>query len=123
MEKIKSVEEIITQTPIIMGYWGDKKDIAKDFREDRIENINILFACYSDPVGYSGYAFVLFEEGGKLYEVHGSHCSCYGLEDQWSDKEELCLPQLLKVLLEEDEYSIPTEFRECREELLAFITK
>ena len=44
---------------------------------------------------YSGDAFVLFRKNGKLYEVNGSHCSCYGLgeesiggsESQWQPEE------------------------------------
>jgi hypothetical protein len=27
------------------------------------------------------------KETGKLYENHGSHCSCYGFEDQWAPEE------------------------------------
>lgn len=46
----------------------------------------VLFALYSTP-SWEGYAFVLFKKDGKLYEVHGSHCSCYGLEDQWTPEE------------------------------------
>jgi len=30
---------------------------------------------------------VLFKRGGKLYDVNGSHCSCFGLEDQWLPEE------------------------------------
>jgi len=48
-------------------------------------NINILLASYVG--GWEGYAFVLFERNGQLYEVNGSHCSCYGLEGQWSPEE------------------------------------
>lgn len=50
------------------------------------KNIKILFATYT-YANYSGDAFVLFEKNGKLYEVNGSHCSCYGLEGQWSPEE------------------------------------
>lgn len=32
---------------------------------------------------YSGSAFVIFIEDEEVYTVSGSHCSCYGLEDQW----------------------------------------
>lgn len=46
----------------------------------------ILLASYGTP-SYEGYAFVLFRRGGKLYEVNGSHCSCYGLEGQWEPEE------------------------------------
>ena len=47
---------------------------------------HILFASYS-YADYSGDAWVLFEKDGKLYEVNGGHCSCYGLEGQWEPEE------------------------------------
>lgn len=46
----------------------------------------ILLASYGTPA-YEGYAFVLFKRDGKLFEVNGSHCSCYGLEGQWEPEE------------------------------------
>lgn len=45
-----------------------------------------LVARY-DQEYYEGQAFVLFRKDGKLYEVHGSHCSCNGLEDCWEPEE------------------------------------
>ena len=47
---------------------------------------DILFAIYTD-LNYSGRAFVVYTQDGKLYEVHGSHCSCNGLEEQWAPEE------------------------------------
>lgn len=46
----------------------------------------IIFASYGGG-SYEGDAVVLFRRDGKLYEVHGSHCSCNGLEGQWSPEE------------------------------------
>lgn len=70
-------------------------------------NVNILFATYNTE-NWSGHAFVLFERDGSLYEVNGSHCSCYGLEGQWSE-ELVTLPvleqRLLKGTFGEDDYS------------------
>lgn len=51
-----------------------------------LDGANVLLASYGTPI-YEGYAFVLFERDGKLYEVNGSHCSCYGLEGQWEPEE------------------------------------
>lgn len=48
--------------------------------------VDVLFATYTYE-NYSGNAFVLFEKEGKLYEVNGGHCSCYGLEGQWLPEE------------------------------------
>ena len=64
--------------------WDDFIGMMQDFQEDpdRWKDINVLFAKYSYGC-YEGDAFVLFEQNGKLYEVNGGHCSCYGLEGQW----------------------------------------
>ena len=56
--------------------------VAADFPRDK----DILYASYEHG-GYEGWAFVLFQRGGKLFEVHGSHCSCFGLEGQWKPEE------------------------------------
>jgi len=65
--------------------WQNKKvQMAKALKD--WEPINILFASYSYQ-DYSGDAFVLFERDGNLYEVNGGHCSCYGLEGQFSPEE------------------------------------
>lgn len=73
------------------NYWWVNKDkgavdperaeIAKD-----LEGAEVLFAAYGGR-GYEGSAFVLYRKDGKLYEVNGSHCSCNGLEGQWSPEE------------------------------------
>ena len=68
------------------GSWSCKEDVARDFHV-LVECVgDVLFAWYG--LGdYEGSAFVLFELNGKLYEVHGSHCSCYGLEECWNPEE------------------------------------
>ncbi len=54
--------------------------------EEQLEGVDILYASYDMPP-YEGYAHVIFRKEGKLYEVNGSHCSCYGLEEQWEPEE------------------------------------
>ena len=80
---------------MFLNNWSDIEEMKKDFwpgySDDEkltteLDGVNILLASYGTP-SYEGYAFVLFERGGKLYEVNGSHCSCYGLEGQWSPEE------------------------------------
>ena len=45
----------------------------------------VLFAAYGTEEAYSGAAFVVYRDSaGQLQSVGGSHCSCYGLEGQWS---------------------------------------
>lgn len=75
------------------GYWNNKKDLEKNF-EIELSNELILFAAYEID-GYDGRATVIFMQDGKLYEVNGSHCSCFGLENQW-DPEETTWEVLLK---------------------------
>lgn len=65
------------------GNFNNKEDVANQFCVSLESNVNILYAEYNNE-DYSGYATVIFEQNGKLFEVHGSHCSCNGLEGQWS---------------------------------------
>jgi hypothetical protein len=45
-----------------------------------------VFAVYGTPA-YEGHAVVITKVGRKYQVVEGSHCSCYGLEDQWEPTE------------------------------------
>lgn len=76
--------------PQYMHDWSDSKREGMlsnfEIKEEHLNGINVLLASYNYE-GYSGDAFVLFEKDGKLYEVNGSHCSCYGLEGQWEPEE------------------------------------
>jgi len=81
------------------GQFENKKDIIANFFDDpeytwkhshtykgELDDIEILFASYTYEC-YEGDAFVLFRKDGKLFEVNGGHCSCYGLEGQWDPEE------------------------------------
>lgn len=61
---------------------------------EELNGVNIILADYAQE-GYEGSSFVLFEQAGKLYEVNGSHCSCFGLEGQW-EPQEVLLEELIK---------------------------
>ncbi len=50
------------------------------------EPTEIIYAEYEGG-GYDGRADVLFYDNGRFWYVTGSHCSCYGLEDQWDPEE------------------------------------
>lgn len=68
--------------------FGDEYDdgpTTEDIKA-QLDGAEILVASYMNE-GYSGSAFVLYRKDGKLYEVNGSHCSCYGLEGQWGPEE------------------------------------
>jgi hypothetical protein len=59
------------------------EEICDAFRipSDSLEGCTLHVAVYS--LDYDGCALVVYEKGGTLYEVNGSHCSCYDLEGQW----------------------------------------
>ena len=83
-----------------MCYFGDFTCVNDVIREFCVESelfvgIEILHAFYSYEE-YEGTAFVLFRQDEKLYEVHGSHCSCYGLEEQWHPEETFAEALLLQ---------------------------
>lgn len=70
------------------GGFSERKDLSSfigydaTLPDDFPTDDEILFAAYGGD-SYDGCAFVLFQRGGTLFEVNGSHCSCYGLEGQW----------------------------------------
>ena len=75
--------------------WSDFDGMVESFRDygadvaehaRLFEGVEVLLASYSYE-DYSGLAFVLFRKDGELFEVNGSHCSCYGLEDQWEPEQ------------------------------------
>lgn len=89
--------------PVFLGEWSEENTQDRSWNSDEtgplahlksdfeiddkdLEGIEILLAFYSCE-WFSGDAFVLFRKDGKLYEVNGSHCSCYGLEGQWEPEE------------------------------------
>ena len=63
-------------------------DVIKKYTapEDALTDATIHLAWYGYG-SYCGSSFVLFEKGGKLFEVNGSHCSCFELEGQWEPEE------------------------------------
>jgi hypothetical protein len=73
---------------ILVDLFQEKSDIASNFdiQESQLDGVEILFAEYHYEC-YSGSATVIFEKDGKLFEVNGNHCSCYGLEGQWEPEE------------------------------------
>ena len=45
-----------------------------------------IWAVYGGG-SYDGSALVVFYDDDRWQVVEGSHCSCYGLEDQWEPKD------------------------------------
>jgi hypothetical protein len=72
--------------PLFSEEFDSIKSIEDNFDIKLDDGEEILAACYNIG-GYEGDAYVLFRQNGKLFEVFASHCSCYGLEGQWSPEE------------------------------------
>lgn len=72
-------------TPVFIDLFSNSNEVFDSFlcSTSERDGVNILLAVYSNE-DYSGSAFVLYEKDGRIYEVNGSHCSCYGLEGQWN---------------------------------------
>lgn len=66
----------------------DNQDIISNYEApaDALDGAIVHLAVYRYE-DLSGSSSVIFEKEGKLFEVYGSHCSCYGLEEQWSPSE------------------------------------
>lgn len=68
--------------PVYLHDWakGGEAEMLSDFGIDKsaLDGSTVIVASYTFE-DYMGDAFVLFERGGKLFEVNGGHCSCYGL--------------------------------------------
>lgn len=99
-------------TQVFFDDWENEgiTQLVEDFEiKEDISGYEILFAAYTYE-DYSGDAVVLAQKDGKLFEVHGGHCSCYGLEGQW-ECEEVSGDALLKRLNEGHHYSGSIEYR------------
>lgn len=93
--------------------WSQWADVSADFTGQSIldkgvpaipEPEEVIFAGYTYE-NYSGDAFVLYRNGDKFYTVSGGHCSCHGLEDQWSP-EEYTLEQAIEALSKYDDWGL-----------------
>lgn len=74
----KEVKEVVKEWA---GYSCAVDDVLQIIED--LEDAEILINEYSYE-DYQGSAYVLYRKNRRLYEVHGSHCSCNRLEGQWS---------------------------------------
>lgn len=71
---------------IYLGLFANQNDVEKEFGSAEVMDYDILFAAYTFE-SWSGDALVIARKDGKIFEIEGGHCSCYGLEGQWSPTE------------------------------------
>lgn len=79
-------------------------DLESEFEApDVLDGCEIVVAYKSvGSWGCDSDAFVVFRRGGRLYEVNGSHCSCYGFEGQWEPEE---VPDV-EAICQRDDYCL-----------------
>ena len=63
----------------------------------------VLYANYNCPP-YEGSALVMWRKDKKYYILHGSHCSCFGLEETGWEPEEFKNKSEFKAFLEKASY-------------------
>ena len=68
---------------IYIGF-DDWKDVESQFQAALGPEPEIIYARY-DQGGYDGDANIIFKRGDQWVYVRGGHCSCCGLEGQWSE--------------------------------------
>jgi hypothetical protein len=68
------------------SHYKDGKYVTEPKPELWPTDDEVVFAAYGQG-NYQGSALVLFKRDGNLYEANGGHCSCRGLEGQWSPEE------------------------------------
>jgi len=97
MKTIKGFLKALRVTPIYVDGFACREDVFTQFAKSDEPDIQILYANY-DNADYDGSAEVVYyrKSTKKYYEAYGSHCSCYGLEDQWEGDEEIVAEELLK---------------------------
>ena len=78
---------------MFLGNWSCVEDVVRDFKGgNELKEAEVLLASYGNG-SYCGRAFVLYRKDGELFEVDGDHCSCNGLEGQWSPGRTTCALQ------------------------------
>jgi hypothetical protein len=83
LEGLKKKTELEVKKHIEVMYSGDKIPAKKV--KSTLEDLVVLIAYESvGSWGCDSTSFFLFKDSkGNLFEMHGSHCSCYGFEDQF----------------------------------------
>jgi hypothetical protein len=118
----KNLKTFITHLkaqPLFVEIFDNAESVFINFNRDVDPDIQICYAFY-EYEDYSGDAFVIYyrKSTRKYYEAHGSHCSCYGLEDQWTGDEELSFEGLEHRVKEGHHYGGMNKFAQAFEEYL-----
>lgn len=94
---------------VYLGAFGSWDDIESGF-QIKMKEPSRVFAVY-DHDSYDGRALVIFEKKGRYFFVTGSHCSCYGLEDQWDDAPDSFTKCQFRKLVMQSEFGLMHQYR------------
>lgn len=91
---MKTLKKIFKQEPVYIGFYDEAdpyNELMGDFFQGweghpRPPEVHVLFAV-KRSWSYEEDMYVLIEQDGKLFDIEGSHCSCYGFEGQWDPVE------------------------------------
>lgn len=80
------------------GWFDNWASVQSNYNMNEAEPDEVHLADYEDwpDIGYNGDSMVIYRRGSKWYLNMGGHCSCYGLEDQWSPDEYDTLEQAIR---------------------------
>jgi hypothetical protein len=89
-KNLKALLRHLKANPVYVDGFGDRESVFSNFAKPDEKDIVLCYAAYWCEC-YEGSATVIYyrKSTRKYYEAYGSHCSCYGLEDQWNGDEEL----------------------------------
>lgn len=105
---------------VYRGSFDSWADVQREFQMDVPEPDDVIYAEYDTPC-YDGYANVIYRNGDRYYWAYGSHCSCYGLEEQW-DPEEYDGRSLIEVLRRGNHWRLSSDpGREIQEYIIGAI--
>ncbi len=93
----------------IYGSFDDWDSVRNNFKMEEECPEHLIIAAYDTP-SYEGYALVIFYKDNKYWLTEGSHCSCHGLEGQWSP-EPYETAKLLKACLDRNTYGAVETYR------------
>lgn len=70
----------------VANNFGGWKKKSRENLEEIPEPEEVLVAANNQEC-YEGDAWIVYRNGDRYFSVEGSHCSCYGFEDQWRPEE------------------------------------
>lgn len=94
------------------------QDFEIDLHDPKLEEFEILLA-YQEDESYESQAWFLLQDRatGDLWELHASHCSCYGYEGLWTP-EKTTVPYL-----QSKHFSPSCYDGACRTAIMEFVAK